>query len=322
MPVHPRLKALAHSLGIRRAPANEESAEPSALIGRDGWLFLTGDSNDVLGQHTGALSFGAEWRRDWARRLAARMEVMGKLGTDWTYLMAPDKESVYTDKLPADIELAERRPVHDFLDIAQACGAPVIYPLAELEAAKDAGPVYFQTDTHWTALGCHVAYRVICDRLALRGIELPILADDQIEWAETWGPGDLGSKLEPDVFGRGLSARVRAPRSKLVSDNRVRGTGRMCIYESDRADAPTAVILGTSFAPMTLCFFKESFRRLVFVHTSSHDERLLRRERPDVVITIRAERGLRFVTSDRATHRRLAKMAARKPATEGPLVEE
>jgi hypothetical protein len=291
-------------------------------VGSDGWLFLTGDSNDVLGQHTGAVRPGRAWRQGWSRLLTRRTDVVRRLGAEWVYLVAPDKESVYAEELPQDIELVDRRPVHDFLEVAGERDAAVLYPLAELQAAKSSGLVYFQTDTHWTALGCHVAYRLICDELARRGAELPVLAEDEIEWAETTGHGDLGSKLEPKVTGRGLGARVLTPRARLVSDNRVWGTGRVCTYESDRAGAPNGVIFGTCFASAALCFFKESFRRLVFVHTTSHDERLLSRERPDIVITLTSERGLRLVPEDRGAHRHLAKMAARKQATEGPLVEE
>jgi hypothetical protein len=318
LPVHPRVKAVARSLGIRRA----ESPEPSALVGRDGFLFLTGDSNDVLGQHTGTTRPAGGWRRDWSRQLEERIRLMDDLGAAWVQVVAPDKEAVYAEKLPPEIRPAERRPVHDFLEIARACRAPVVYPLAELDAAKPAGLVYFETDTHWTALGCRIAYEVACGHLARSGVAMPILAEDEFEWATVSAEGDLGSKLTPKVIGRGVSARPRARRARVVSDNRVRGTGRVCVFESDRADAPDGVIFGTSFASTALPFFKESFRRLVFVHTTAVDQVLLRREHPDVVITMTAERGLRLVPDDRRAHRRLGKIAARKPATAGPLVTD
>jgi hypothetical protein len=288
-------------------------------MGQDGWLFLSGDSNDVLGQHTGRVRPGPRWRRAWLRLFADRMQAMERLGADWTLLLAPDKEAVYADKLPPGVEPAERRTVHDFIDLAEESNAPLIYPLSELQSARAQGFVYYQTDTHWTALGAHVAYRRVCERLAERGVYVPVVGSGEIEWTQTRGPGDLGIKLEPSVAGEGVEARVRDSRSRLVADNRVRGTGRVCVYESDLRDAPRAVILGSSFAPSTLQFFRESFSRLVFQHTASHDNRLLRAERPDVVITVRGERGLLLVASDRGAHRRLAKMAARKPASEKPL---
>jgi alginate O-acetyltransferase complex protein AlgJ len=313
---------VARSLGIRRRLPDDEATGPSALVGRDSFLFLTGDSNDVLGQHTGAVRLAAGWRQDWTRRLEQRMELMREVGAAWVYLVAPDKESVYSEKLPREVRLADRRPVHDFLEIAHGVGAPVIYPLADLQGEKESGLVYFETDTHWTALGCRIAYEQVCAHLARAGVDIPVLAADEFEWAAESGAGDLGSKLVPPVSGRGVSARPRAPRARLAADNQVRGTGRVCVYESDRADAPDGVIFGTCFANMALWFFKESFRRLVFVHTTAIDEELLRRERPDVVITMTAERGLRLIPDDRRAHRQLAKMAARKPATAAPLLDE
>lgn len=118
------------------------------LVGRDGWLFLQHDRNDVVGQHTGRVRPGRQWRRAWKDVLRSRLAAISELGPVWICQICPDKESVYPEYLPADITPAARRPVHDLLDISRALRAPVGYPLDELSAAKPNGPLYHKTDTH------------------------------------------------------------------------------------------------------------------------------------------------------------------------------
>ena len=41
-------------MGVREGTAAELERGFAPLSGEDGWLFLAGDSNDVIAQHTGA----------------------------------------------------------------------------------------------------------------------------------------------------------------------------------------------------------------------------------------------------------------------------
>jgi len=292
------------------------------VVGRDGWLFLGGDSNDVLGQLTGRIRPGRRWQWRWRRLIAHRRRLAAQVGTVWVQVVVPDKETVYMEKLPPEIHPIAERPILRLLDLAAECGAPFVYPLAELQAAKDEGPVYHQTDSHWTFLGAWIAYQSVCDELERRGVAVRRLPLEAVSFTEAHEPGDLGSKLDPPVAGVGMEARLTDERGILMFDSGVHLTGRVGVYESDLEDAPTAVMVGTSYATMPVLFLKESFRRFVFVHGSAIDGKLLRREKPDVVIAMAmtAERGMRFIPKDRFAHRRLRRIAGRKPPARSPIV--
>ena len=158
-----------------RPPTDREKV----LIGRDGWLFLQRDTNDVVGQHTGRVRMGRERRHAWREILAQRMSWAKRFGIVWVTLIAPDKESVYPEYLPPEIVPSHRRPVHELLDVARSVGAPVLYPVEELVAAKDQGPLYFPTDTHWTHRGAYVAYRALCRELVQRGVETVAVEEER-----------------------------------------------------------------------------------------------------------------------------------------------
>jgi GT2 family glycosyltransferase len=285
------------------------------VIGREGWLFLQEDRNDALGQHTGRVRFSPQDKESLAALLRERRAVVESYGSIWITAVVPDKEAVYAEFLPPDIAPVARRPEHDFLEIAEAEGAAAIYLLDDLRAAKAQGDLYMRTDTHWNHRGAFVAYQAVCREIAARGLDLELVDPRSISWIEQPVQGDLGSKLYPeivegkDVFPR-LAGRVRG---ELVYDNRVRNHGMVLIHQQrDRDDLPTCMVFGESFAPPLVNFLKESFGRVIFVHTSMLVADLIERECPDVVLSVPTERFLISVPDDAEALQRLAEAARGK----------
>ena len=291
-----------------------------AVTGKDGWLFLGGDSNQALAQHTGRLRRGKLWEWRWRSVFARRLRLAREVGAQWVHCITPDKESVYADKLPGDIEVAERRIIHRLLDIAEEMHVPVVFLLNELREAREQGPVYHQTDSHWTYLGAFIAYERVCDDLEARGVSLVRVPREAVDFRETREAGDLGSKLNPPVEGIGMEATLLEEKATLTFDSGVHLTGRVGVWENDLPGAATAVMFGTSYSTLSVLFMKETFRRLVFVHGNALDGKLVRRENPDVLITMPAERGVQRIPPDRFAHRYLRKIAGRKPPARSPIV--
>jgi hypothetical protein len=299
----------------RRLRAARLGDAAKVLTGQDGWLFLRDDTNDVLGQHTGRVKMGRRRIERWEQVLLGRLETMAELGVTWVAQVAPDKEGVYAEKLPRNVRPAGRRPVHDFLDVAARVGAPMLYPLEELRAkAREGAPVYYMTDTHWNELGSYVAYRQICAEIERRRVAIHVVEEDDVEWEPTTTVGDLGEKLQPPVSGPTVGAKLRAHSSGLVADNGVANHGRVMVFEAPGSDLPRCVAFGESFGNLLLLFLKESFSRLVYVHTSMVDRVRLEEERPDVVLSLPLERFLIDVPDDHDAHEKLARTAERKLA--------
>jgi hypothetical protein len=282
------------------------------LVGRDGWLFLQGDRNDAVGQHTGRIRFSDEAKESLRILLTNRRRAAREADAAWLTVVAPDKEVLYAEHLPGDIVLAEKRPIDDVLEIAGQAEAPFVYLLDALKGVKPKGDLYLKTDTHWNHRGAFVAYETICGELSAQGVELEPLAESQFSWTEASVLGDLGEKLYPQPR---KSTDVRAlvkSRSEQVYDNEVRNHGRVVIYEQDRQEGPTCVVFGESFAQKVVFFLKESFRRLVFVHTSMFIEEVLAIERPDAVVSLPVERFLIDVPKDGDALFRLAETVRAK----------
>lgn len=302
---------------VRVPPPEREKV----LIGKDGWLYLIRDSNDVIGQQTGRVHLSEQARQEWKRVLVRRVEATERAGTRWFTVVVPDKEIVYPEYLPDEIVPAPTRPVHEILDIAASVGAPVAYALPVLQEAKRSFSLYPRTDSHWSYRGSYVVYRLICELAQESGYSLPILGEDEIEWSEPVIPGGLGGKMHPPQTSPIAWAQLPAHASRLVFDNQVINHGRVVIFEKEAAEGPTCVLFGESFAQHLVLFLKESFRRLVYVHTSMLVDEIIEIEKPEVVVNLPVERFLIKVPDDASGLAGLSEAAARK-AERGALGSE
>jgi hypothetical protein len=260
------------------------------IRGKDGWLFLAGDVNDVLAQQGGKREFSAE-QLEWMRLLLEeRSAWLAERGAPYFYLVAPEAHSVYPEMLPDDFEVAKRRPVHQLIEHLEGHGAHRIsYPLEELWEQRHR-PIYSKTGTHWTQLGALVALEALAERMS--GV-MPVtrLTEEDVSLVEHMRAGDLGLKVDPPERSLDISLEIRNPRSALDYDNRIYNQGRRIEYEGSKGDR-TCLVFGDSSAYALLHLLAEGFRRLVFGHIHTLDRSLVEEVKPDVVITVMTERFL------------------------------
>src|SRR5690349_15457638 len=74
------------------------SPAPIAYIGKDGWMFYTGANTRE--NHRGLLGFPQKNLEEWARMLRDKRAMLAARGIEYLYVIAPDKETIYADKLP------------------------------------------------------------------------------------------------------------------------------------------------------------------------------------------------------------------------------
>jgi hypothetical protein len=229
-------------------------------------------------------------------------------------LVVPDKESVYPEHLPAELEPVERRPVHEFLEVAEEARAPVAYALDWLEEAKAGPELYATTDTHWNYRGSYVAYRAFCDLLSRQGLDLEVVEEDRLHWRDEEIEGDLGGKVLPEPkLGAMTRVEVAEPQARLTFDSGVLNHGWVVRFEKS-AEGRTCVFFGESFAYFLFPYLKETFERLVFVHTSMFIPEIVELEDADVVLSLPLERFLIRPPDDEDAFAKLRETVAEKGA--------
>jgi hypothetical protein len=266
--------------------------------GKDRWLFLDIDTNDIMRQQRGELLLTPDQLDQWRDVLETRTEWLRSHGAAYYFLVPPNPHSVYPEKLPFEIPPGRHRPVTQLIQHLEGVSSPVkvVYPIDRLIDHRETR-IYTETNTHWTDLGAFVGYEALMDSLdGTCGDRRLTLAD--IEFQEVTFAGDLGAKLMPPqesvhVLGRPIDSRAR-----ITLDNRVITTGQRIDYECEAAGDTTCLVLGDSFTHSMLPLLAESFGRTVFAYILTLDRELVASVSPDIVVSVMNERFLIRVPDD------------------------
>jgi hypothetical protein len=270
------------------------------LQGKDGWLFLDNDANQVLKQHTGELRLSAAELEDWRLLLEARFSWLEKLGIPYFFVVAPNAHSVYPEKLPDRVKPVADRPIVQLIDHLRRTGSygRLLYPIDELLEEKRRRPVYSETDSYWNFLGGFVAYTALMKDLSRSGVEARQLREKEIGFGVKVEVGGLGLKVEPNERSPHVFVRWMPKTARVVHDNCIMNQGSLMEFECDEAPPTTCLFLGDSFSRNLLLFMAESFGRLVYAYSTRLDFDLVREKRPDVVISLINERFMIKVPFD------------------------
>ncbi|OQX15684.1 MAG: hypothetical protein BWK76_12825 [Desulfobulbaceae bacterium A2] len=152
------------------------------LVGTDGWYYYCGDwaLHDFLGRSD---KTDEATTRAWETNLSRRARWLQDMGIQYLVALAPNKESVHAEFLPdrfrhlagttmlaaLQARMQQREAAEHFLDLTPA-----------LRRAKETGPVYHKTDSHWNSHGAYIAYREIVERIRHWYPEVAPVAEDRI----------------------------------------------------------------------------------------------------------------------------------------------
>ncbi|MEA2839063.1 MAG: hypothetical protein QOF41_393 [Methylobacteriaceae bacterium] len=278
---------------------------------KDGWLFLTGGLAALYGDNASGLPDAK--LKDWVALIETRAERLENMGIQYVHMPAPEKLTIYDNKLQDPVvnwplcptlrldQLLQRsRYAHVCLDIIPA-----------LRAARDERQLYGKTDSHWNAEGAFVAYRLLCERIGLNP-DLDLLSRQHVDYHAAF---DLGSKLNPPVgewfklynFAKNATRYYRnsiAQYLESVTDKPATFGGSHVAFKNANPSAANKKILvfGDSFCSQGIesltAMLAETARQVEFIWCYDLDWAYIKRTRPDVVIYEMAERAMAYVPKD------------------------
>lgn len=139
----------------------------NVVVGRDGWLFFTGDRSMPLFQgidrytdvDAAYVADALEMRHDWLR----------DQGIASAHVIAPAKESVYPEFMPRGIPRVKRPScMEEFITfgaMSKQRGLPLDLLSVLTKEKEIKPPLYLRGDSHWNDEGALIAYREILRRL-------------------------------------------------------------------------------------------------------------------------------------------------------------
>lgn len=254
--------------------------EDKVIKGKEGFLFLQNDTNDVIGQITGKRSLTKNQLLTWLWQMERRQVHAAKCGYRYKYLIIPNKHCVYPQYLPDDIQISSLRPA---LQLIKADSQTFDYPLPLLANYQN-GFTYYRTDTHWNDLGAILTLNNFLGDLSGKIVAIDV--GEELAYC-----GDLGEKLKPKMSE--AAAPIEFPiHHKIIYDNRILNTGRLLITDNEDKSLPIGVIFGDSFFTRHIALLAEYFSRLYYMHASLYDYGIIERISPDIVISENIERFL------------------------------
>ncbi|MCF8516916.1 MAG: hypothetical protein K9G72_21530 [Rhodobacteraceae bacterium] len=271
---------------------SEAERDGKVMVGRSGRLFLHHDMNSVMAQHSGELLLSDQETQIWTSTLAARTQKCSALGLRYEMIFAPDTHAVYREDISLLDTAKGPRPIQQVLSAYRE--ANLHYPLAEMRKARSFGEVCQETDSHWSAFGAFVAYRSVMQRM---GMKLPVPAEGEYQLQDKELVGDLGGKFDPPRAGR--TTEVVIPQhSRKVWNNGVTNRGHMSLWIGKKRQLPKALLLTDSYGWKFQVFLAQSFSDLFVVHSPIFEPEAIERFKPDVVISLLAERFAYKVPKD------------------------
>ena len=162
------------------------SSTPKVVIGSDGWLFYAGEK--IIEQHTGEDVFTPAELERWVEVMTANRDWLARRGIAFIITIAPDKSTIYPEKLPTHPRPPGRTTRADQLVARlRTTDLVLVDPREALHEAKRSFPkLYFEGDSHWTQRGAFIAYSQLME--AVRA-EFPNAAPASLDdYDIAWGP--------------------------------------------------------------------------------------------------------------------------------------
>jgi hypothetical protein len=273
------------------------------ILGKNGWLFYT--PRPVAPGQPLERPFEAQDLARWQDIVQARHDWLAARNIPYLLVIAPDKQTIYPEMLPAGLA---RRPAVSRLDqLLQHLRANTDIAVLDLRGrlldAKKEDRLYARTDSHWNDRGAFVAYRQIVQAVALWFAEMkPLPRSAFVPVAQDIPGGDLASMLmlSDRMHEEKLSLQPRLPgRAQRIVENvvmeekyRLRHIKPM-VLAGGNPSGPRALVFLDSFGDMLIPYLSEHFARVVYAPADVLDTALVEREKPDVVIQEMVERKLR-----------------------------
>jgi len=254
------------------------------VAGKDDFLFFA----ETLSSYTGDSPMTDEEISSAADSLAALHEYCKASGARFLFLAAPNKNSIYPEKMPARYKMeTDSRELDRLYAELTKRGVPYLDLRPILTDAKSEKLVYHKRDTHWNTEGARIAWEAVGSTLSLKLPDFDAIGADSVSDFR----GDLDTLLFPErqmfdenteyrLSGEYIFTSAYATPMDMTISTRGAGEGKLLIFRDSFANALIPLMAST--------FAEAKMERAVPYRAD-----LLEAFGADVVIVEIAERNLR-----------------------------
>ena len=276
-----------------------QSPVRSVVLGRNGWLFYTGDGDGVdIRDFAGRWPYRPSDLNAWLRHADGRVRQYARLGARYLVVIVPNKQSMYPELVPAQYGPHAPGLTKAFLERARFYPGVEIMDLEPALRQHRDTQLYFRGDSHWNAQGAFYAAQAITNRLRQSVPTVGVLREeDYTLQTRPIESGDLVRMLALDVkvSDQDFQYLRRTPAARNIRDDRL----HRIWAQPDSQRLPKAVLFGDSFGVALAPLLADAFSQLHYYRSlgglssgRTPDLNVVRTEKPDVVILLAVERYL------------------------------
>ena len=280
------------------------SSTRKALVGKEGWLFYTG--NSVIDDYQGQSSLSLNDLEKCKAVLEAKRAYLKSRGVEYLFVVAPNKQSIYPEYLPDGITKGENGTFLDQLVeyLKVNSDVPFLDLRAQIKSHKnDEYILYSKTDTHWNGLGAYYGYNAIASHVSTLFPSVKPRSFRKSEITKNLTRGrDLAAMMGVEDYVKeefiNLSSDV-----ELVKLSYKHSKSRIpLLTKANNPDLPMAVMFRDSFTTNLVQYLSKDFSEIKYIWDywdfSTDIEKIINENNPNIVIEEMAERFVNKIRKD------------------------
>lgn len=245
---------------VRRMVLKEREFN-EVLFGENGWLFYLGERE--MDDLRGITHYDDETLAAWTASLERKRQWLATRGIRYLFVIAPNKETIYGENLPAPFrKLRDRTGLDEFVEYVRThSGVEVLDLKHVLLAAKNQMRIYDKTGTHWNEYGAFIAYQEIMKTISGW---LPVKPSETLsDYVIERKPGD-GRELALLVGGAEFlkeeDVYLVPVRARQARETEITGDGKIITMCRDDMKLPRVLVFRDSFFDALIPFITEQFQ--------------------------------------------------------------
>lgn len=247
------------------------------LLGKEGWLFYKTQAGvHPLWDYMGTHYYSDEELESAAQNLTMMRDYFEKeAGIRFIVVTYPNKENVYSEYMPDTVLRVNEESRADRVAayLREHTDTTYLYPKSEILSAKEQFQLYYNTDTHWNAIGAFVGLQAVFREVYGRSA-----GPDTVRFrvSETGYKGDLATIA-------GLSDQYAVDSHYVLDETSI-----------DRTQYHDEVLLlvGDSFAEYLSIVAGPYYRKVHRIHIDDFTMEMVEQYDPDILIWENVERNI------------------------------
>jgi len=278
------------------------SGNENVLAGKADWLFFNNKETGLRPAMRHDQPFSTAALALWKKMFQYRMGKLSSQGIRYVILVAPEKSSIYPDKLPPGTpHVTGPDRISQLEECLKGTGVTFINLEDDLKRGRESASIYCKTDSHWNDIGASMAAERILEKARQCLPALPRKFEPTFKTATI--SGDLTDQLAlHGLVTEELPVRLTPAVSPtfpmdpgLPADYAIRASADRFYTVNTNAAAkrlPRAAMLHDSFTLSMIDYLTPFFSDIHFYQTHDFDFAEITANKPDIVIEELAERHL------------------------------